>query len=159
MRRHFSIEPTPLIVICAAGNASELDFFGTLTQQVAHQIPSAQVRCLAFDCPPSCSSEQWIRHWPGMDLLQLADVVIGGGGYNTVYECAALSVPLVAFSFPRRYDRQHLRIGHYGYGVNTVEEAIAITKTLLEKARSSKKPHPTYLNGVCQAVRYLAQLS
>ena len=160
VRLNLSIPETPLIVVCAAGHSSELEFFGVLTQRVAQHFAKAHVRCLAFDCPPHCPSELWIRYWPGMDLLHLADVVIGGGGYNTVYECVALGLPLVAFSFPRRYDRQARRIQRYGYLVKTVEAAIATTQKLLAQ------PHPpvqtqrdglTYKNGVCQAIQILNQ--
>ncbi|MBW4572535.1 MAG: hypothetical protein KME31_32500 [Tolypothrix carrinoi HA7290-LM1] len=38
--------------------------------------------------------------------MAVADVVVGGAGYNTVYECAALGVPLVAIALKRLYDRQ-----------------------------------------------------
>ncbi|WP_157171274.1 hypothetical protein ACF3DV_15435 [Chlorogloeopsis fritschii PCC 9212] len=37
-------------------------------------------------------------------------MVVGGGGYNTVYECAAVGVPLVAFAFKRLHDRQHNKV-------------------------------------------------
>nr|WP_268896632.1 glycosyltransferase [Hassalia byssoidea] len=33
-----------------------------------------------------------------MNAIAVADVVVGGAGYNTVYECAALGVPLVAIA-------------------------------------------------------------
>jgi hypothetical protein len=50
-----------------------------------------------------------VRHWPAVDLIAQARLVIGGAGYNTVHECAALNVPLVARPWPRKYDRQWLR--------------------------------------------------
>jgi hypothetical protein len=45
-----------------------------------------------------------VAYYPAMDLLAQADLVISGGGYNTVHECLALNVPLVAIPWPRLYD-------------------------------------------------------
>jgi len=44
-----------------------------------------------------------------MDLLPGVDLVVGGAGYNTVNECLACGVPLIARAWPRKYDRQSLR--------------------------------------------------
>jgi len=51
----------------------------------------------------------WIEHWPASDLFPAAGVVIGGAGYNTIHECLAWQVPLIAHPWPRKYDRQWLR--------------------------------------------------
>ena len=73
-------------------------------------------------------------------------MVVGGGGYNTVYECAALGVPLVAFALPRRYDRQARRIERYGYLVEHIEGAIAAVQDVLSQQQQSKQhrsPQPS----------------
>ena len=53
-----------------------------------------------------------------MEVMQLADIIIGGAGYNTVYECAALNIPLITFPLRRQYDRQAQR----GFGEQLASE-------------------------------------
>lgn len=95
----------PCILICAGGNAPELAWYGA----VAAELPCEVVRCVAPHCPEGCPAECWISYWPAMDLYSGACVVIGGGGYNTVYETAACGIPLVSRPWPRVYDRQEVR--------------------------------------------------
>lgn len=90
------------ILVCAAGDARELPWYG----EVASLL---QARCVAPICPPGCPPELWIDHWPAVDLIANAAVVIGGAGYNTIQECLAYQVPLIARPWPRLYDRQWLR--------------------------------------------------
>ena len=153
VRSHLKIpENKPLIIICGAGQPKELAFFGQVTEHIAAAFPAAILRCLSALCPPTCSPDKWLYHWPGMDVLQLASVVIGSGGYNLTHECSALGVPLVSFALPRRYDRQALRIQKYGYLVESVAEAIATIATLL---CNSKTDIPNYTNGVHEAIAYI----
>lgn len=147
----------PLIVVCAAGNPEELTLFGEITTRLSAIFPNATVRCLSATCPERCSSTLWLSHWPGMDVLQFAQVVIGSGGYNLVHECAALEVPLLAFALPRRYDRQTKRIRQHARLVATIDEAIASVGALLnqvnrESAREVSGRTPGYENGVDSAI-------
>lgn len=93
-----------IVVVCAAEKAEELALHGKLTSALAESLTGVTVRCLTAKCP-NCPPDLWVFHYPGMECLLAADVVVGGGGYNTFYECAALEVPLVAFTMHRRYDR------------------------------------------------------
>jgi hypothetical protein len=90
-------------IICASGNAEELEWYGEVTAR----LPDAL--CIAPVCPPGCPTERWIRHWPAIDLFPGASVIVGGAGYNTVHEALACRVPLVARPWPRKYDRQSCR--------------------------------------------------
>ena len=148
----------PNAIVCAAGQASELAFFGCLSRQLHCALPHAIVRCLAPQCPPSCPPEIWISHWPGIEVLQMADVVIGGAGYNTVHECAALGIPLVAFAFKRLYDRQSRRAQKWGHPVQTIEQAIATTQRLLERNTRTTPFKHAYQNGAISAVSQIEQL-
>src|SRR6185369_2028234 len=76
--------------------------------------PGAPVRIVAAECPAGCPDECWIRYWPAMDLYGCAVAVVGGAGYNTVRECVAWGVPLIAKPWPRLYDRQDLRAVLWG---------------------------------------------
>lgn len=94
------------ILVCASGEASELAWYGAV---VGCLHPAVDVRCVAPVCPPGCPRECWIEYWPAADLYPEADVVVGGAGYNTIHECAAWGIPLIARPWPRTYDRQWLR--------------------------------------------------
>ncbi len=142
----------PLIIICGAGQPTELAFFGTLTEQIAAAFPFSTVRCLSAICPPTCAADKWLYHWPGMDILQLATVVVGSGGYNLTHECSALGVPLVAFALPRLYDRQALRIQKCGHLVESAGEAIATVEPLLNRPKANA---PDYVNGVHEAIAHI----
>jgi UDP:flavonoid glycosyltransferase YjiC (YdhE family) len=99
----------PCILVCASGTAQELSWFGAVISELLKRNPRAAIRCVAPACPSGCPSQWWIKYWPAADLFPATDVVIGGAGYNTVYECLAYNVPLVARPWPRLYDRQRLR--------------------------------------------------
>ncbi|MBD0268521.1 MAG: UDP-N-acetylglucosamine--LPS N-acetylglucosamine transferase, partial [Cyanobacteria bacterium Co-bin8] len=62
----------PLILVCAAGNAAEQEFFGTLTDQLQQAFPEACVRCLAANCPPGCPPALWLQTWPGLPWIAQA---------------------------------------------------------------------------------------
>lgn len=148
---------TPVLLVCAGGNLAELAFFGKVRAHLQQAFPTATLRCLAYECPPDCPPEQWIRHWPGLEVLQVADVVIGAAGYNTVYECAALQRPLVAFAFDRLYDRQALRAQHCAYPVDTMAAAIAAVEQLIP-VQALPRPNHQYENGVHQAIALIENL-
>ncbi len=164
LRRRWNIsESTPLVIVCGAGQPQELDFFGEIVEQIAGTFSTVTVRCLSAICPTTCSPDLWLYHWPGMDILQLADGVVGSGGYNLVHECAALNIPLVAFALPRRYDRQARRIRQYGHCVKSREAAIAALAHLLNKGKSSQvcddhlldREVLDYENGIAAAIAHI----
>ena len=143
----------PVVVVCAAGQPQEVALFGRITSQLATALPTVTVRCLAASCPTTLAPELWISHWPGMELLQFADVVVGSGGYNLVHECAALKVPLVAIALPRRYDRQARRILQHGHLVERVKDIVSAVRVLIQKKRVCKTPD--YENGVEDAIAHI----
>ncbi len=156
MRSRWNIPShAPLIIVCATGQPTELAFFGQVFKQLAISFPNATVRCLSAECPTGCEPSHWVSHWPGIDILQLADVVIGSGGYNLVHECSALGIPLIAFVQKRRYDRQARRIRDYAHGVNCVEDAIAMIPAFLQSKKTIANNKPCYRNGVSTAINFI----
>ena len=101
-----------VVLVLAAGRAEELSFYGQLTRALAEDL-DVTTRCLSAERPPDCPPELWTFHWPGIECLPGVDVAVGGAGYNTFYECLAVGVPLVAFAFPRQYDRQEIRASRW----------------------------------------------
>lgn len=145
------------ILVCASGQYEELSFFGTLTTRLAQAFPHELVRCLASSHPPGCSPELWVAHWPGIEYLQTADVVVGGAGYNTFYECKSLGIPLVAFAFGRLYDRQSRRASKSSYWVRDVEGAVAAVEAILSETRRQTQ-QPSFTNGAVQAICAIEQI-
>ncbi len=156
------------ILICAGGNISELPLFGQLALQLHQSFPEYAVRILAATCPQACPETLWVSHHPGIECIAAADVVIGGAGYNTVYECAAVGVPLVALAFPRLYDRQEKRAGK-NYWVQNIEDPISennlldiytTVRKLLDQIEPNKNLSlPSYINGAIQAVHQIKSVN
>lgn len=161
MLSHPELDPPnrsqPLVVVSAAGNPDELPFWGNLTAKIQTRFPQVTVRCLAFQQPPHCPEECWVQHWPGMVVLQQADVIVGGAGYNTIFEAAALGIPLISFSLDRRYDDQRQRANRWSYPVSDADEAIATLSVLLQTQRRRDR-HPSYVNGVDTATSLIEAL-
>lgn len=151
IRDRFDPAPREGAIVVAGGNADEQFWYGGVTS--ALQRRGVRVRCVAPELPPGCPRECWVRHWPAMDLIAQARVAIGGGGYNTVYECAALNVPLVARPWPRKYDRQWLRARRAAARAKTVEEAAAAALALLD--RDLPPPRFEFANGAREAAGLL----
>lgn len=146
------IQPDHLtVVVVAAGNLEEMAFWGELMAQLQVTFPAVTCRCLAHTCPPGCSPGNWTQQWPGMPILQQADVVLGGAGYNTVFECQALGKPLITFAWPRQYDRQRHRGQQWASLVKTTQEAIVVVKSLLQASRHSQESQ-NYVNGIGDAI-------
>lgn len=148
-----SVSPTEqsTIIIVAAGNQEEMAFWGQLMVRLLTTFPEVACRCLAYTCPPQCPPHLWVQEWPGMPVLNQADVVIGGAGYNTVFECQALGKPLISFAWPRQYDRQQHRGQRWAKLVETPQVAIDTVKSLLQTLRDQRESQ-NYGNGIGDAI-------
>ncbi len=172
LRTRFQLDGSrPVLVVCATGQPDELRLFSDLARQLAQAFPACAVYCLAHHCSADdlAVEVQWIAHWPGIELLQLADVVVGGAGYHTVYECAALAVPLVSLPLRRMYDRQAHRAAGLSILVKNPTECVAAVGRILDRVLAKGtggylRSHPqfvpqfNYLNGVHEAVQRIGQL-
>lgn len=145
----------PTLIVVAAGNLEEMAFWEQLMMQLQATFLEANCRCLAYTCPPGCPSQLWIQQWPGLPVLQQADVVIGGAGYNTVFECHVLGKPLIAFAWHRQYDRQRYRGQQWAQLVETPQAAIDAVKDLLLR---HPRRHQTYINGIGDAISIIEKI-
>jgi UDP:flavonoid glycosyltransferase YjiC (YdhE family) len=149
-----------VVLVCAAGRAEELSFYGQLTRDLANSLPDVTVRCLSAECPKNCPPQLWVFHWPGIDCLPAADVVVGGAGYNTFYECVSVGVPLVAFAFKRQYDRQQMRASRWCHQeklppvrlVKSAQEAQIAIADFLQLPGCNP---PSFINGAIAAVQII----
>lgn len=145
----------PCVLVCAAGNVEELGWYGATVAGLLEYAQRCEVRCVSPSRPDGCPPEFWIQYWPAMDLYSAAAVLIGGAGYNTVYESLACGIPLVARPWPRKYDRQSLRAGRGAARiVDTPQQAISAAMDLLRGPR----PRPSGAeNGALQAVAQIRE--
>jgi hypothetical protein len=134
------------VLICAAGKEQELDWYAAV---LAH-IRGVPVRMIAND-------PRYIQYWPAMDLFGGASVVVGGGGYNTVRECQAWRVPLVAKPWARTYDRQAIRAT--AAAVAVVQEPEEAAAAALRHRLQALPGPPQFVNGTVDAVRRIEQLA
>lgn len=148
------------IIVVASGLNEETEFYGELTNHVAQRLPNSTVRCLSFKQPKSIPAELWINHWPGIEAIAASDIAIGGAGYNTIAECRALNVPLIAIPQSRTYDTQSKRAMQCEYvaeDFNAVMDALHSSKL---KAALPEKNFATdvqyYANGAATAVRFVS---
>lgn len=154
-RRLLGVEEERCVLVCAAGNREELEWYGRVTEALITALPDVAVRAVAAVRPPGCPEGAWLRYWPAMDLLPGADVVVGGAGYNTVNECAACGVPLVARAWPRKYDRQSLRSASVAQAlVERPEEAPAAVRLALRRP-VSREVRAEFPNGAGEAVELI----
>lgn len=154
----------PVVVVLAGGRVEELAWFGQVTVAIAQTFPHMAVRCLAATCPPDCPPALWVTHYPALECLVAADLVVGSGGYNTVQECLTLGLPLMARPFPRLYDRQHHRLLRHQQAGKPIQICHQLTNVLAAIARwlPQWQPHApghlTYANGAIAAYTEIAQL-
>lgn len=142
------------ILIFACGARREMAWFAAVISELFKRNPDAAIRCVAPICPPRCPTACWIKYWPAADLYPAANVVIGGAGYNTIHECLAYNVPLIARPWPRLYDRQWLRARRAAQrgDVRVVDqpgEAAAEAIRCVNAMRRRRKVN--FLNGAAQA--------
>lgn len=125
-----------LVVVVGTGSPEEAREVQGLAARLAERLPGAAVRCLTppfadgalgegalgdgalgdgalsdgalLDGAGAASGARWV--WPLVGHLPGVDLLVGAGGYHTVYEARATGTPLLALPRPRLYDRQALRL-------------------------------------------------
>ncbi len=153
-------ENADLIVLCVSGREQERSIYGRLAVLISTQFPHLYVRCLSADLPPDCPPQLWIQHWPGIEILWGADLILGAAGYNTIMECLALGIPLIAFPWRRLYDRQRQRLlaaqalsAAPILEVQSIPAALIAIQTWLSQPRRIPSAH--YRNGAITAAQII----
>lgn len=100
--------------------------------------------------------------WPFLELLQGVDVVVGAGGYNTVWETRAVGVPLLALPRRRRYDRQSARLRREET-LSCLDEALSRVERTIDESAAGRQGRPIELpareaNGVHRAIEAMDRL-
>ena len=147
----------PLIAVLASGYKSELTLYGAIAHLLSQQ--GYTVRCMSATLPPNCPTDIWRFHYPALECLWLADIVIGSGGYNTIFECDRLDLPLIAIPHQRLYDCQKRRITLQQQSkcwlAKDKFEAVKLTQQSLSRIQSQSPKSKLYQNGVVEAVNWI----
>ena len=152
-----------IIIILATGKKEELPIYGQLAEKLL-ELENITVRCISPIKPPNCPEDVWVFHYPAIECLSVGDIIVGSGGYNTIYEAQYLGIPLVSLPLKRLYDRQFIRIKnlkHQAYSpvirVSNIQEAIDSINYLLNTPIS--KPKTSFSNGVKRAIEIINTLA
>jgi len=150
------------IFVCASGNPEELAWYGAVVESLLQRDSKFDICCVAPTRPRACPQELWTDHWPAMDLYPEAGVVIGSSGYNTVHECSACHVPLIARPWPRLYDRQWLRArraAKHNRVIIVQNVADAAQAAIRELRRQRSRDARQFHNGAREAVALIEQMT
>jgi len=151
VRPPIEVNPGAEVVVCAGGNAAEMPWYREVAALLSRKV---DLHCLAAELPTGTARERWSRYWPSIDWVASARAVVGGAGYNTINECFALSVPLIARPWPRKYDRQRLRAEQY-QNVRIVETPHEGARAVLDALARRPTTPPVFRNGTGEAADWI----
>ena len=100
-RKCWGFGDEPGVVVVGGGKRDEHASWRRLAEELRDELRGVATVRLAL------AGE---AHWPLVEWLPGADLIIGGGGYNLVSEARLVGVPLLARALPRRYDPQRRRL-------------------------------------------------
>ena len=149
----------PVVAVVSSGRPEESRQLERVAGRLlARTDLDAEVRLISL----SSGAETALRPsniWPLLEVMAGIDVLVGAGGYNTVYEARATETPLVAFAFRRLYDRQYVRLCANERVVDD-EQVIERVVELVDRragAATTRSLAP-YVNGKAEAVRLIEVL-
>jgi hypothetical protein len=150
----------PVIAVIAAGFPVETHAMRTLAQRLAQSLVGrANVRLVTLDHVADTPNCPTIKLWPTLAAIRGIDLLIGAGGYNTVWEARMTHTPLIAINRPRLYDRQASRLTDIERVPD--ESAAFSSATNWINAHRSQQRHAVsvYENGVHAAVQFIENLA
>ncbi|MCX7423590.1 MAG: hypothetical protein NT013_29205 [Planctomycetia bacterium] len=150
----------PVIAVIAAGFPAEIQAMQTLAQRLTKATKDrANIRLIALDRSADTPDCPAINLWPMLATIRGIDLLIGAGGYNTVWEARATQTPLIAINRTRLYDLQESRLSDLE---RVPDESAAFNHAMIwaETNGNQHRPEiPPYENGVHAAVQALTCLS
>jgi len=100
--------------------------------------------------------ELFTYHFPLIEVLPAADILIGPSGYNLYYESKALSITSLYLPQKMMYDDQSKRAGDEG--ISDPDALLKRLSALIDKARSTKKQQIDYTNEASRTASLIIEL-
>ncbi len=150
----------PVIAVIAAGFSAETLAMQELAERLARSLEHrAIVRLISL--PPLAETLDChaVALWPSLEVMRGIDLLIGAGGYNTVWEARSTQTPLIAIGRDRLYDRQSVRLS---LDERVADEAEAFANALAwvdQNAKRHRVAVPKYDNGTHAAVSFIENLA
>ncbi len=154
-------EPSlPVIAVIASGISAEQQPIHDLSGRLTLAWKSrASVRWISLDAVARTDpSIEAVSLWPCLSAMRGIDLLIGAGGYNTVWEARATQTPLIAIARPRLYDRQDVRLKPIERAGNELEAEQRAHQWLDQFRGHRRASVPNYANGVHDAIRWIESL-
>ena len=149
----------PVIAIIAAGFPAETLRMQELAKRLMRSLEHrATVRLLSLTPLAETSDCHTVAVWPSLEAMRGIDLLIGAGGYNTVWEARSTQTPLIAIGRERLYDRQSVRLTSQELAT---DEADAFSRALVwvdQNANRLRAAVPKFENGTHAAVRLIEKL-
>ena len=141
----------PVVVCLASGKPEEVEQMVTIGNTLVTELnETCQVRVIAAREQDSC-----LQFWPAICLHAGIDLLVGGGGFNTVHETRATGTSLLAFARPRMYDRQQLRLAQQ----QIIDPKQPLASQVVAALSNTIQPRPHFENGLQEGVRLCHELT
>ncbi len=139
-----------VVAVLASGRLEEGPRFARIAARIDAAL-DVEVRLLVPT--PRVDLPEARALWPFLACVRGVDVLVGGGGYNTVQEARATRTPFVGIAMPRKYDRQHVRLR----ADERSTEGIVVER-VAQRLREPRRDAPRYDNGAAEAAERIAAL-
>jgi hypothetical protein len=102
------------------------------------------------------AGEIGVSLWPLLAVLPAVDLLVGAGGYHTVYESRLTDTPLFAMARDRLYDRQSHRLRSTERAANHDDLTRKIGNFLVKFIGTKTELPQPYTNGASEAFEIIA---
>ncbi len=153
-------DDTPLVLFASTSVSDEHagPLLGVLEKiQRRKRTPDFTIRRVALPSPGETFPQDVISHFPLIELLPGADIVVGAAGYNLFYECQAVGVEAIFIPKGRLYDDQFWRAEQATWAEEP-EHLEALLTDRLSNIDAGPGPPPDYANGAHEAAAAIASL-
>lgn len=107
-RKELSCCAGRLVLLVASGRQEEVDLMVWLWRELKSRQTDDQIE-FKIAAAGDVKDVDCVEHWPLLEVLPAADLVVGGAGYHLHQETTACRVNRLLFPFARKYDDQPLR--------------------------------------------------